>query len=118
MRNQGEEMQNKYAEKMEEIAQSQFAGAQSAVSKEKHVMLHSSITTLEMTVDSVSNIIDRITGSPANEKVPGPPDDEKMPGPPDRNPSLFDILEHGPERIDQTCREIETKLQEISNLLF
>ena len=95
-------MQNKYAEMMEDTAQS-------TVSKEKHVMLHSSITTLEMTVDSVSNIIDRITGSPANEKVPPPPD---------RNPSLFDILEHGPERIDQTCREIETKLQEISNLLF
>lgn len=82
-----------------------------ACSEPKHISLNGAINRLEGTRELARNILHEIQGTPRavnKEKDPMKP-------PP---PTLQEVLEGGPDRINMFCDEIENALVDIKRSIF
>ena len=77
--------------------------------QEKHLSLNSAINNLERIRCNVQNLLHRIVSGPAPPE--GKAVDEAV-------PTLSDMLEKAPERIDKECETINGTLVSIESALF
>lgn len=78
--------------------------------QEKHVLLNSAINNLERIRDKAQTLLHRIVDGPA------PPNEIKEPDTID--PTLADMLESAPDRINKECEFIDGAISNIENVLF
>ena len=80
--------------------------------EQKHIILDRAITSIFDVRLHATNVLEEIKRTP-EEPVSGPCDNVKV-----QLPSLEEVLDCGPERINRACEEIHKILDEIRSAIF